>query len=577
MKRGWLLALILFSTARALASAQTATLSLTGDRLEARQPDGTLLWQVSFSEPRARNIVLWDGRLAVLDDGAIFDPGGRLIGRIAPEAIRSTAPDTPQVPPAWDPPWQLTPPPPSGTSDSHNPPFYDRQSNAWVVNTHIVSNVYSLQVCRSNGHDGTWGPMQTISDTTHYVAGPEATIDDFDNITIAFRDISGGYHLYVKRYEPATGWLPLQHLFVVGEFFQAIEIGCDAAGNVAVIFDRNIAGVPTAWTTIRNASSGAWSAPVQVSPAGYRVILPTVLYNRLADTMYLVYLVPGTGLFAHHFNSATLSWDAAEFLPGSEVAAYSGAGPVSRFPGVVDNSGNVTVFWGTPYVPYASRNVGGTWQPAVRLANYQVVDIENFAGAAFNRRGDVFGVASRFEGGQSVFCAFLYDAEGGWQPPQSPYSFPISLATRVRVSFYQGRRAVGTMLGTQAGVRQIVSFLYDGAAWLPTLLDVPGNEDAFYADIVSDRGEALLVYEGELAGVNQGIKATFLRAPFPADMNCDGLLNAFDIDPFVLALTDPAAYTLTYPDCYLRNADANEDGQINAFDIDPFVDLLVGP
>ena len=26
------------------------------------------------------------------------------------------------------------------------------------------------------------------------------------------------------------------------------------------------------------------------------------------------------------------------------------------------------------------------------------------------------------------------------------------------------------------------------------------------------------------------------------DMNCDGAVNSFDIDPFVLALTNPAAY-----------------------------------
>ena len=33
------------------------------------------------------------------------------------------------------------------------------------------------------------------------------------------------------------------------------------------------------------------------------------------------------------------------------------------------------------------------------------------------------------------------------------------------------------------------------------------------------------------------------------DLNCDGSLNSLDIDPFVLALTDPVTYGLTYPDC----------------------------
>jgi carboxypeptidase B len=60
------------------------------------------------------------------------------------------------------------------------------------------------------------------------------------------------------------------------------------------------------------------------------------------------------------------------------------------------------------------------------------------------------------------------------------------------------------------------------------------------------------------------------------DVNCDGFVNAFDIDPFVVALTDPAAYAAAYPGCDMNNADANGDGVVNAFDIDPFVVLLTG-
>ena len=61
------------------------------------------------------------------------------------------------------------------------------------------------------------------------------------------------------------------------------------------------------------------------------------------------------------------------------------------------------------------------------------------------------------------------------------------------------------------------------------------------------------------------------------DMNCDGEVNAFDIDPFVLALTDPAGYAAAWPDCNILNGDINGDGVVNAFDIDPFVKLLTGP
>jgi hypothetical protein len=62
----------------------------------------------------------------------------------------------------------------------------------------------------------------------------------------------------------------------------------------------------------------------------------------------------------------------------------------------------------------------------------------------------------------------------------------------------------------------------------------------------------------------------------PGDLNCDGLVNAFDIDPFVLALADQPAYAVAYPDCYAMNGDVNQDGEVNAFDIDPFVLRLTG-
>ena len=59
-----------------------------------------------------------------------------------------------------------------------------------------------------------------------------------------------------------------------------------------------------------------------------------------------------------------------------------------------------------------------------------------------------------------------------------------------------------------------------------------------------------------------------------ADMNCDGAVNVFDIDPFVMALTDPVTYAAEFPACDYLLADVNHDGDVNVFDIDPFVTCL---
>ncbi|MBU0638469.1 MAG: trypsin-like peptidase domain-containing protein [Planctomycetes bacterium] len=63
------------------------------------------------------------------------------------------------------------------------------------------------------------------------------------------------------------------------------------------------------------------------------------------------------------------------------------------------------------------------------------------------------------------------------------------------------------------------------------------------------------------------------------DLNCDGLIDGFDIDPFVLVLSTEEPfddYYAQYPNCDHRLADINADGRIDGFDIDAFVALLSG-
>lgn len=66
----------------------------------------------------------------------------------------------------------------------------------------------------------------------------------------------------------------------------------------------------------------------------------------------------------------------------------------------------------------------------------------------------------------------------------------------------------------------------------------------------------------------------FMLVPRFGDLNCDGSLNGFDIDPFILALSDPATYAATYPDCDILHGDSNGDGSVNGFDITGFIESL---
>lgn len=67
--------------------------------------------------------------------------------------------------------------------------------------------------------------------------------------------------------------------------------------------------------------------------------------------------------------------------------------------------------------------------------------------------------------------------------------------------------------------------------------------------------------------------------PCRGDMDNDGDVDNFDIDPFVAALSDPAVYEADYPGLegsMVYHGDCDCDGHFNNFDIDPFVDLVVG-
>ncbi len=59
-----------------------------------------------------------------------------------------------------------------------------------------------------------------------------------------------------------------------------------------------------------------------------------------------------------------------------------------------------------------------------------------------------------------------------------------------------------------------------------------------------------------------------------ADANCDGVVNFFDIDPFLLALFQPAEYASIFCGGSICTVDVDGSGLVNFFDIDPFVECL---
>ncbi|MBL8880358.1 MAG: hypothetical protein JNG88_14690 [Phycisphaerales bacterium] len=108
-------------------------------------------------------------------------------------------------------------------------------------------------------------------------------------------------------------------------------------------------------------------------------------------------------------------------------------------------------------------------------------------------------------------------------------------------------------------------------------LDVPGTGLTLHGRFVELRVRFL----GSCPGVDPPTSPTLCDIHVGhglGDLNCDGNLNNFDIDAFVVALTESEeTYNSLYPNCDKLFADIDGNGLVNNFDINPFVALLANP
>jgi hypothetical protein len=129
---------------------------------------------------------------------------------------------------------------------------------------------------------------------------------------------------------------------------------------------------------------------------------------------------------------------------------------------------------------------------------------------------------------------------------------------------------VGAIYTPNASSRACVYDSAHGVRDLNTLTTPSAGFTLMAATAISDQG--WIVGYGNGGG---GMYKSFVLIPYlDGDLNCDGAVDFGDINPFVLALTNPAAYASAYPSCNILNADINADGSVDFGDINPFVALL---
>ncbi|MEW6199117.1 MAG: WD40 repeat domain-containing protein [Planctomycetota bacterium] len=145
---------------------------------------------------------------------------------------------------------------------------------------------------------------------------------------------------------------------------------------------------------------------------------------------------------------------------------------------------------------------------------------------------------------------------------------------------------------TRDNIGRYLGFSADGSFLTWTYW--PPDQYPYYDHIRVWDGATLASLEGQLEGIKYTPdgkslcvtafpgSACVAMTPFPSqwvvgDLNCDGLVDFGDINPFVKALTNPASYRADYATCNILNADCNNDGLVDFGDINPFVRLLLNP
>jgi hypothetical protein len=160
--------------------------------------------------------------------------------------------------------------------------------------------------------------------------------------------------------------------------------------------------------------------------------------------------------------------------------------------------------------------------------------------------GDLTGstnpISVVMDGNKSILATFT----------QYPYDLSVYAVGRgsVAVSFPSGSPPPGTLAELTA--RPAPGWRFDH--WLG---DVSGNANP--VDFALNN--------------NMSVTAFFSLI---GDLNNDNSVDFGDINSFVLALADPAAYASACPECLIGNADINSDNTVDFRDINPFVNLLTG-
>lgn len=223
---------------------------------------------------------------------------------------------------------------------------------------------------------------------------------------------------------------------------------------------------------------------------------------------------------------------------------------------------------------------GAQWNEAAVLRASDGIPHDSF-GRKVSLDGDVAAISAA---GRDLFYVFRLD-EGEWREEARLFRAWLGEDVSIHNNVLVAGTPSDNEMGDSAGAAYV--FRFDGTQWIEEVKLTASDATAFayFGRSVAVHGETIFVgAESDDQVANTAGAAYVIELGDPCDpcegfvsgdSNCDGVVNAFDIEPFIMAMFLPSQYVQQFPDCdLLCNNDTNRDGFVDAFDIEPFLDLL---
>ncbi len=310
--------------------------------------------------------------------------------------------------------------------------------------------------------------------------------------------------------------------------------------SVAVSGDTVVVGAPQEDSNATGVNGNQADNSAVVSGAAYVFVRSGGVWSQQA---YIK--ASNTGVGDSFGDSVAVSGDTV--VVGAPLEASSATGVNGN---QADNSANNS---GAAYV--FVRDAGGVWSQ------------EAYLKASNTGSGDEFGYSVAVSGDTVVVGARNEDSSAtGVDGNGADNSAILSGAAYVFV------REVGGVWSQQAYLKASNTGAFDNFG---ESVAVSGDAVVVGADGEESNATGVDGNQADNSAANAGAAYVFVLCPdLAGDMNCDCALDPADVSAFVLALLDPAAYTVTY-DCDILSGDMQPDGNVDGGDVQGFVDLLI--